>query len=115
MLPHYYKENRPWGLFERFTLNEASTVKIITVNAGEAFSRQTHTERTEFWKIISGSGKASVGSEMHDAKVGDTFLIPPKTEHRMEGGPEGITFLEISFGHFDENDIIRTEDKYGRT
>ena len=55
-LTSYEKEQRPWGNFERFTLNEKTTVKIITVNAGEELSLQKHNNRTEFWKIISGSG-----------------------------------------------------------
>ena len=29
-----YKEERPWGVFEQFTHNENSTVKILTVNEG---------------------------------------------------------------------------------
>ena len=52
-LSNYEKEVRPWGNFERFTLNEQSTVKIITVNPGEAFSLQVHGHREEFWRGVS--------------------------------------------------------------
>lgn len=114
-LSHYYKEERPWGGFERFTLNEPSTVKIITVAPGEAFSLQTHAHRQEFWRIISGSGTVRIGESEHTAKPGDTFLVREGEIHRATGGPEGLTFLEIAFGIFDENDITRIEDKYGRT
>ncbi len=113
-LNHYEKETRPWGDFERFTLNEPATVKIITVNPGEAFSLQTHEHRDEFWRVLKGSGTAHVGSEERIVREGDTLFSPRHTEHRMTGGPEGITFLEISFGDFDEHDIDRLEDKYGR-
>ena len=41
-LVNYLKEERPWGNFERFTLNEKATVKIVTVNEGESISLQTH-------------------------------------------------------------------------
>ncbi|HEY4501282.1 MAG TPA: hypothetical protein VJI70_03425 [Candidatus Paceibacterota bacterium] len=47
-LTNYKIEERPWGNFERFTLNEKTTVKIITVNAGESISLQTHENRDEF-------------------------------------------------------------------
>ena len=113
--PHYEKDERPWGLYERFTRNEASTVKIITVNAGQAFSLQTHARREEFWHIISGSGVVTIGEETSDAKPGDHFFVPKNTHHRLEAKDVACVFLEIAYGDFDEHDIIRIEDKYGRT
>lgn len=108
-----YTEERPWGKFERFTMNEETTVKIITVKSGEAFSLQYHTKREEFWHIISGSGFVTLGEERKEAKAGDEFTIPIGTHHRMEATEE-IKFLEIAFGEFDENEIMRVTDKYGR-
>ncbi|MFM2331106.1 MAG: hypothetical protein RLZZ26_613 [Candidatus Parcubacteria bacterium] len=113
-LTTYEKETRPWGTFERFTLNEKSTVKIITVHEGEAFSLQTHTHRDEFWRVLSGSGVVHIGSNDTTAAAGDTFFSPRGTEHRVTGGTGGITFLEIAFGEFDESDIKRLDDRYGR-
>lgn len=113
-LSNYEKDVRPWGEFERFTLNEQSTVKIISVKAGEAFSLQTHAHRDEFWRVIGGSGSVVVGEEMREAKAGDEFFIQAGEKHRVTGGPEGMQFLEIAFGEFDEGDITRLEDKYGR-
>lgn len=113
-LSHYEKENRPWGNFERFTLNEKTTVKIITVNAGEYFSLQTHEHRDEFWHVIKGSGIIHIGDKEHQAHEGSSFFCPRGSEHRVTGGAEGTTFLEIAFGDFDEGDIKRLEDKYGR-
>ncbi|MBC7836979.1 phosphomannose isomerase type II C-terminal cupin domain [Acetobacteraceae bacterium] len=113
-LPNYEKEERPWGNFERFTLNEKSTVKILTIKAGEAFSLQTHEGRKEFWHIISGNGKITVGTNISEAQAGQEFLVPPRTLHRAEGGSESLVILEISLGEFDESDVTRIEDKYGR-
>lgn len=113
-LAHYEKEDRPWGNFERFTLNEKTTVKIITVNAGEAISLQTHTHRDEFWRVLKGSGVIRIGEKDNDACAGDTFFSPRHAEHRVEGGSEGLTLLEIAFGDFNEGDIHRLEDRYGR-
>lgn len=114
-LTHYEREERPWGAFERFTLNEKTTVKIITVNEGESFSLQTHEHRDEFWRVLSGTGTVHVGDTDTPAKPGDTFFSPRTTTHRVTGGVGGISFLEIAFGDFDENDIVRLEDKYGRS
>ncbi|MEI7720166.1 MAG: phosphomannose isomerase type II C-terminal cupin domain [bacterium] len=114
-LSHYEKDIRPWGTFERFTQNEPSTVKIITVNAGEAFSLQTHAQRSEFWRILAGSATITVDEEQHEARPGDQFFIAKNMAHRAEAGTEGLQFLEIAFGEFDEGDITRLEDRYGRT
>ena len=113
-LSHYKKEERPWGNFERFTANEISTVKILTVDAEQAFSLQLHEHRDEFWRVIAGSGTVHVGGTDTEARVGDQFFIPRNTKHRITGGGEGIKCLEIAFGDFDENDIKRLEDRYGR-
>lgn len=113
-LTHYEKEKRPWGNFERFTLNEKSTVKIITVNQGEKFSLQSHKHRGEFWRVLSGTGVITLDQDSHTIHAGESFFSPVEHEHRMEGGPGGLTFLEIAFGDFDENDIKRFEDDYGR-
>lgn len=107
-------DNRPWGKFERFTLNEKTTVKIITVNAGQSISLQTHENRDEFWRVLKGSGTIRIGDKDNAAHEGSHFFCPRGSEHRVTGGPEGTTFLEIAFGDFDENDIKRLEDRYGR-
>ncbi|MEK7117452.1 MAG: mannose-6-phosphate isomerase, partial [Patescibacteria group bacterium] len=42
ILAEYQKEQRPWGGFERFTKNERTTVKILTLNPEQEFSLQEH-------------------------------------------------------------------------
>ena len=101
-------------MYERFTLNEPTTVKIITVNPHEAFSLQTHAHREEFWHVISGEAKVTVGEEVLDAKPGSNFFIRTDTNHRMEAKDAPCVFLEVAYGEFDEHDITRLKDKYGR-
>lgn len=110
-----YSENRPWGGFERFTLNELSTVKLLTVKPNEALSLQSHHAREEFWRVISGNGTVTLGSIEIPAKTGEEFSIPPETNHRLAAGPEGIVVLEVALGTFDENDEVRISDSYGRS
>ena len=114
-LNNYEKEERPWGDFERFTLNERTTVKILTLDADQEFSLQTHEHRDEFGRVFKGSGTIRIGEEKIEVREGDTFFIPRQTEHRASAGANGLIFLEISFGEFDENDEVRIEDEYGRT
>ena len=109
-----YQEERPWGNFRQFTHNSNSTVKILTIKPNEAFSLQYHQTRTEFWKVLAGGGLAEIGEKKLEAKVGNEYEVPPGEKHRISAGPEGISILEISTGVFDEKDIVRLEDKYGR-
>lgn len=105
---------RPWGSFTRFTNNEPSTVKLLYINKGEEFSLQYHTHRQEFWKIISGHPDIIVGEKSFQPKEGEEFLIEPHTNHRISAPVDNVVVLEISEGQFDENDIVRLEDKYNR-
>lgn len=112
--PKPYRETRPWGEFIEFTRNTPSTVKIITVNAGEAFSLQTHSKRDEFWRVISGNGTVTLSDKTIPVTPGESHFVPRGTKHRIEAGDAPIVILEISFGDFDEKDITRLEDKYNR-
>jgi mannose-6-phosphate isomerase-like protein (cupin superfamily) len=105
---------RPWGSFTRFTNNEPSTVKILHINKGEEFSLQYHTHRQEFWKIIKGNPTVVIGDKTENPKEGDEFVITPHTNHRISAPVDDVTVLEISKGEFDEDDIVRIEDKYSR-
>lgn len=105
---------RPWGSFTRFTNNEPSTVKILHINKGEEFSLQYHTHREEFWKILSGSPEIIIGDAVHNPNAGEEFVITPHTNHRISAPKDDVVVLEISKGVFDEDDIVRLEDKYNR-
>ena len=109
-----YVEKRPWGGFQRFTLNEISTVKILTIKPKQKFSLQYHKKRKEFWRFLDNEAKVTIGKKTIKAKRGTELIIAPKTLHRIEALNKEVNVLEVSFGRFDENDIIRIEDKYGR-
>lgn len=105
---------RPWGSFDQFVHNQSCTVKLITVHPHESLSLQYHQHRAEYWVIISGSGVVTIGDERREMKKGDRCEIVVGASHRVEAGEEGVLFLEIAVGDFDEKDIVRLEDKYGR-
>lgn len=115
MLNNRAHDDRPWGAFDQFTHNELSTVKILTVDSGKRFSLQKHARRSEWWRVIEGSGTAQIDSLTREVTVGDEIEIPVGTLHRLTGGPAGIKVLEISLGEFDEHDIERVEDDFGRS
>lgn len=106
---------RPWGNFRQFTNGEPSTVKIITVETGERLSLQYHHHRQEFWMVLSGQPEVTIGTEVKKAEPGDEFKIAETVPHRLAAPSGPAEILEISFGQFDENDIVRLEDDYGRS
>lgn len=106
---------KPWGSFRQFLSENGVTVKILKVNPNQQFSLQYHNNRNEFWYIISGSPTVTVGESEIEAKAGDEFNIEKGQKHRMKSGESETVFLEISKGEFNEDDIVRIEDDYGRT
>jgi mannose-6-phosphate isomerase-like protein (cupin superfamily) len=109
-----FTETRPWGEFRQFTTGQAVTVKILTIRAGQRLSLQTHQKRSEFWRVLSGAPLITIGTDTTAAAPGDEFDIGVGVVHRIEATDEDARLLEIATGEFDENDITRIEDSYGR-
>jgi len=106
---------KPWGAFDEYTLNERSTVKILTINPGAKTSLQSHRHRREFWVALDKGVRVQVGKEKILLRKGSTILAKKGTKHRLQcEGKLAARILEISFGVFSESDIVRYEDDYGR-
>ncbi len=91
------------------------SVKLICVKANKRLSLQYHNSRKEFWRVIRGPVQVQIGEKTFVGKEGDVFDIPMGAIHRLTAMKEDSMVLEISYGHFDENDIVRIEDDFGRT
>jgi mannose-1-phosphate guanylyltransferase/mannose-6-phosphate isomerase len=105
---------KPWGTFKRYTLNELVTVKILTVNSGQCLSKQSHRMRSELWVPLDEGAEMEIGDRKIYPKKEDEVWIPQGVAHRLSSKDNKVRVLEISFGNFDEEDVIRYEDKYGR-
>ncbi len=114
-LPERFTVSKPWGGFDQFTLNESSTVKIITVLPHEELSLQSHNYRSEWWVVLDAKMMVEIDGHKHTIYRGQDIFIPQGAKHRAIGLDGPCRWLEISFGTFDENDIHRYEDKYGRS
>jgi mannose-6-phosphate isomerase-like protein (cupin superfamily) len=109
-----YSESRPWGRFEKFHENKPCTVKLIYVNANSRLSLQYHKKRSEFWKVIKGTAKVEIDEKRIVLGEGETIMIPRQAKHRVLALESECIILEIAYGRFDENDIVRLEDDYQR-
>jgi mannose-1-phosphate guanylyltransferase/mannose-6-phosphate isomerase len=113
--PPSIKVDKPWGSFKRYTHNLASTVKIITVAPGGTLSRQYHHHRDELWVVLDPGARVELDGEVVEPEVGEELFVPRWTVHRLSAeGDEPVRILEVSFGEFDEGDIVRLDDVYGR-
>lgn len=112
-------DERPWGRFEQYCHNQIATVKIITVKSGEQLSVQRHQHRDELWVALDPGLVALVDGQtiFMNPQTREPVFIPRNTIHSIKNTSviEDCRFLEIAFGEFDENDIERLEDRYGRT
>jgi mannose-1-phosphate guanylyltransferase/mannose-6-phosphate isomerase len=113
--PVVITDQRPWGSFERFTLNESSTVKLIYVQPGERLSLQRHKSRDELWVALDPGAIFEVAGRRIEPEVGERVFIRAGDTHRLSSAGPAIRIMEIAFGHFDEDDIERLEDHYGRS
>ncbi len=109
-----HKQKRPWGYFEQFTQEENCTVKIININPNSKLSLQYHNFRDEFWRVLDGEVIFTLNDKKIEAKAGDELFVPKKAIHCIKAKQNPARILEIAFGHFDENDIVRLQDDYGR-
>lgn len=113
---------RPWGTFEVLLDAKDCKVKRITVKAGQRLSLQRHSKRSEYWTCISGQGKVTLGESLDKLRtfgfgIGGHVYVPIHSIHRVEADRDrDIVFIEVQHGiSFEETDIERFEDDYGRS
>jgi cytidyltransferase-like protein len=109
-------EKRPWGNYHIIAKNLGYQIKEIKVSVNSKLSLQKHQNRSEFWQIIKGNCKVTVGEKKFDLEDNNNIYIPKDTLHRIENtGDQELIFIEIQLGSdIKEEDIVRIEDDYGR-
>jgi mannose-6-phosphate isomerase len=108
-------DNRPWGRWEEYLNEPGYRVKRIVVNPGRRLSLQKHAQRDEFWVIVEGEGKLTLGTETRHVRKGDTVSIIIGQVHRLENtGRSFLVLIETALGVCLEDDITRIEDDFGR-
>ena len=106
---------RRWGKFRKFPHEDASAVKIITVEPGGRLSLQRHELRAEFWVVLDPGLEVTVGDRVWQAARNEEILIPRRAPHRMRNiGQAPARVMEIWIGRSSESDIVRLEDDYNR-
>ena len=76
-----------------------------------------HKQRSEHWIIVSGKAKVEIDDEVKILNKNESTFIPLGSKHRLSN-PEDIPLILIevqSGAYLGEDDIIRFEDRYGRS
>ncbi len=109
-----HHEDRPWGSFENHAHRDDWHLKVITVHDGKRTSLQHHKHRKETWVVVEGTIRATAGDKEVLLSQGGIISVEPEEKHRIHAVGGNAKLVEVSLGYFDEDDIIRHEDDYGR-
>ena len=115
------RQDKPWGHEVIFAGVDGKYVgKVIHIMAGHSLSLQYHREKDETISVLSGAALVEHGPSA-DALAsqhfgpGDTIHLPPGAVHRITAITD-LTFAEASTAQPGwREDVVRLEDKYGRT
>ena len=108
---------RPWGVYDSIDNGHRYQVKRITVKPGAKLSVQMHHHRAEHWIVVSGTAKVTNGERTYLVCENESTYIPIGQIHALENpGVIPLELIEVQSGSYlGEDDIVRFEDKYGRT
>ena len=114
---HHREVYRPWGKYDSIDNGEGYQVKRITVKPGAKLSVQMHHHRAEHWVVVSGTAKVTNGDKTFMLSKNESTYIPLGVIHALEN-PDTIPLeiIEVQSGSYlGEDDIVRFDDRYGRT
>lgn len=109
---------RPWGEFYSLHKGPGWCLKTIHIKPKKRLSLQYHNQRSEYWMLVEGDATATTRADDNSLVrkrlvKNELFHVPLGMHHRLESKKGGVV-VEIAMGDFDENDIVRIEDDFGR-
>ncbi|OGG63439.1 hypothetical protein A3C21_02505 [Candidatus Kaiserbacteria bacterium RIFCSPHIGHO2_02_FULL_59_21] len=113
------RSKRPWGEFYGWDSGRGWNLKTVYVRPGKRLSLQYHRFRSEWWMLVEGDATAIIATKggktrRSELRKGVFFKVRKGAIHRLASKNGGVV-VEIAFGDFDENDIVRVEDDFGRS
>ena len=107
---------RPWGMYEVLVDDANHKVKKIIVYPGAKLSLQSHKRRAEHWIVVNGTAKVVNGENLLTLHENESTYISANAKHQLSNpGTNNLEIIEVQTGdYFEEDDIFRYEDVYGR-
>ena len=108
---------RPWGKYDSVDAGGRYQVKRITVLPGAKLSVQMHHHRAEHWIVVSGTARVTLDGQEHLLTENQSIYLPLGSVHALENpGKIALELIEVQVGSYlGEDDIVRFEDRYGRS
>lgn len=106
--------SRPWGSFDQYAFNQEVTVSLMTVLPGQRLSLQSHTGRSELWIVLDEGAEIIVDDQVIDPEIMEEIWIPVGAKHRLTSLGPAVRVLEVAFGNWQQEDILRFADDYDR-
>ena len=108
---------RPWGSYDSVDAGDRFQVKRLSVKPGACMSLQMHHHRAEHWIVVSGTARITRNEETFLLGENESTYIPMGATHRIENpGKVPLHIIEVQSGSYlGEDDIVRYEDRYGRS
>ena len=108
---------KPWGHELWWAQTDAYAAKLLHVDAGHALSLQFHREKDESSYLLSGRllltrGPSAENLSTDEIGPGFTWRVEPGGVHSIEALEDSVV-IEVSTPHLD--DVVRLEDRYGRS
>ena len=108
---------RPWGQMHVLVSEHSRcSVRVLIIAAGQRLSLQRHLERDELFIPLDDGLKVQIG-ESGDLELVDRgryVFVPRNSWHRLGASKFQVRCVEVAFGRYDQNDIERLADDYGR-
>lgn len=111
------KVHRPWGWYDSIDEGRRFKVKRILVKPGASLSLQKHHHRAEHWIVVTGTAEITNGDKVLTLTENQSTYIPLGAVHRLANpGTIPLEIIEVQSGSYlGEDDIVRLEDRYGRS
>ena len=108
---------RPWGHYDGVVEGDRWQVKKIEVKPGASLSLQMHHHRAEHWVVVKGTALVEKNGVEEMVGENQSTYIPLGSRHRLRNpGKIPVELIEVQSGpYLGEDDIVRFEDRYGRT
>ena len=109
--------HRPWGTYTVLEEGERFKIKRIVVYPQRELSLQMHHHRSEHWIVVSGTAQVVNGDREFLVRTNESTFIPSGHKHRLSNpGMVDLVMIEVQSGEYlGEDDIVRFDDRYGRS
>lgn len=104
-----------WGCDQTHMLNEGGiTIKTLFLLGGRRISLQYHRRRREFWHFVTSARIFDENGSIHLVGPDSVIVHGVMVRHRVGGSTELSIVTEVSAGEFEEEDVVRLQDDFGR-